>query len=66
MLKFERICIENHNFHTLKEPVYINDVDIEHILVSNKQSLKKKIFKYFIGFVNNFNDKIKKPLVITN
>ena len=40
----------------------MGDVDIEKVLVSNKISLDKKNYKYFIGYLYN-DDKVK-PLHI--
>ena len=36
MLNFGEIYVKKHKFHNSKEPSNINDADIEHILVSNK------------------------------
>lgn len=38
----ESINNEKHNSHFSEQPANIKDVDTEPILVSNKQSLKKK------------------------
>ena len=36
MLRFGEIYLKNQKFHTSKELININDLDIEQILVSNK------------------------------
>ena len=49
--------IEKRIFHA-KEPIDINDLDIEHLLTSNKYSIKKKNFlRHCIGYVNHLNRK---------
>ena len=35
-------------FHKNKKPININEVDIKRIALSNKKSLSKDSFKYFI------------------
>ena len=45
-----------------KGQIDIKDVGIENVLVSNKYSIVKSCFKYFIGYVNNFLDDVK-PLL---
>ena len=39
--KFGKTHKEKRNFDTSKEPEYINDINTENILVSNKYSLGK-------------------------
>ena len=41
--------INKHKFHYDKNPVLIDDVNIDKILLSNKVSFSKKGYKYFIG-----------------
>ena len=36
--------------------VFLEDVDIEKVLVSNKISVGEKIYKYFIGYLYNDNN----------
>ena len=40
--------INKHKFH--KRPIFINNVDIDTIVVSNKVFFSQKDFKYFIGY----------------
>ena len=39
-----------NKFHHHKSPIFLKDVDIEKILVSNKISSGGKNYKYFIGY----------------
>ena len=50
IIKFGDIEIEKLKFHQHKSPISINNIDINKILVSNKVSFGKRLFKYFIGF----------------
>ena len=45
--------IEKHKFYCHKNPILIDDLDINKIIVSNKVSFRKKGFKYFIGYKDN-------------
>ena len=48
-MKFGDIEIEKQKFHH-KRPVSMKNIDINKIVVSNKVSFGKKIFRYFIGY----------------
>ena len=50
IIKFGDNEIEKEKFHQHKRPISINKIDINKIVVSNKTSLGKKGFRYFIGF----------------
>ena len=50
MLRFDNIEIEKNKFQCHKTPIFLRDVDIEIVLVSNKISFGKKTYKYFIGY----------------
>ena len=63
MLNFAEIFIEKNIFQVSEELVDINNVDIEHILIWNKYSIKKKCFKYFFGYTSHSDDDLK-PLRI--
>ena len=52
-----------HKFHPSKLLIDINDVDIQHIIVSKKCSIRKKCLKYFIAYAKHSFDDIK-PLSI--
>ena len=56
------IQIEKNKFYHHKSPIFLQDVDIEKILVSNKISSDEKNYKYFIGCL--YNDYKVKPLHI--
>ena len=43
-----------------KTPIFLKDVDIEKVLVSNKISFGEKNYKYLIGYL--YNDSKVKPL----
>ena len=45
-----------------KTPIFLKDVDIEKVLVSNKISFGEKNYKYLIGYL--YNDSKVKPLHI--
>ena len=50
---FSDIEIEKNKFYCYKTPILLKDVDIEKILVSNKNSFGEKSYKYFIGYLHN-------------
>ena len=55
-LMFGEDCINKNTFHKNKKPINTDEVDIRGIVLSNKQSCGNKgSFKYFIGYINNFN-----------
>ena len=60
ILTFGDIKIEKNKFYCQKSPIFIKDVDIEKVLVSNKISFAEKNYKYFIGYL--YNDEKVKPL----
>ena len=47
-LAFFDFEIEKHRFHCFKYPLYINNVNIDKIMISNRVCLGKNDFKYFI------------------
>ena len=62
MLTFGNIEIGKIKFYCNKTPIFLKDVYIEKVLVSNKISFGEKSYKYFIGYLHN--DKKVKPLHI--
>ena len=52
IIKFGDIEIEKRKFHQHKRPISIINIDINKIIVSNKEifTFGKKGFKYFIGY----------------
>ena len=59
---FRKGCIEKHNFYASKDPIDVNDDDIEHLVASNKYPIEKKT-KYFIDYSTHSYDHIK-PLCV--
>ena len=49
--------IEKHKFHYSSHPIDKSNTDIDKIIISNRVSVSKKGFKYFIGY--QYDDKIK-------
>ena len=49
IIKFGNIEIQKQKLHQHKAPISIKNMDNNKIVVSNKVSLDKKAFKYFIG-----------------
>ena len=46
--------IEKKIFHSRKNPILVNDIHIDQMLVPNKVPFGKKGFNYFIGYKNNY------------
>ena len=55
ILTFGDIETENNKFYCHKTPIFLKDVDIEKVLVSNKISFGEKNYQYFIGYLYNDN-----------
>ena len=53
MMKFSKIYIEKRKFHSTKESIEINDVNIDNILVSNKYHVRKN-FQVFFWLCKSF------------
>ena len=49
-MKFKDLEIKNQKFHKHNRPISIKNIDITEMVVSNKVSLGKKSFRYFIGY----------------
>ena len=63
MLKFGDIHFKKHNFLTSKKQIDMNNVNIENILVSYKHCIGEECWKYFIDYVNHFNNEAKSVLI---
>ena len=63
MLKFWEICGEKCKFRWKKNVLILIDVNIENILGSSKYDVVEECFKFFIGYVNKFEDELT-PLLI--
>ena len=55
VLMFGNIEIENKKFYHHKTPIFLGDVDIEKVLVSNNISFGEKNYKYFNNQVKPLN-----------
>ena len=53
ILMFWDIEIEKNKFYFHKTPIFLKDVDIVKVLVSNKISFGEKNYKYFFGYLYN-------------
>ena len=62
ILTFGNIEIEENKFYHHKTAMFLGDVDIERVLVSNKVSFDEKNYKYFIDYL--YNGSKVKPLNI--
>ena len=58
ILMFGDIKIEKNEFYRHKSPIFLRDVDIEKVLVSNKIFFSEKDYRYFIGYLYN-DDQVK-------
>ena len=59
-IKFDGPEIEEFEFHQYKSPIFINNIDMNKIVASNKFPFGKQDFKCFIGY----KDKKKLDLYI--
>ena len=50
IITFGDIEVEKHKFNRYKYPIFLNNVNIDNILVSNKFFSGEKNHKYFIGY----------------
>ena len=53
ILTFGNIDIEKNKFYRHKTAIFLEDVDIEKVSVSNKIYFGEKNYKYFIGYLHN-------------
>ena len=60
-LKFDNIVVDKKEFHKSKQPIDLNLVNVDQILISDKFKHTDDSFKYFIGYKE---DRIVKPLFI--
>ena len=60
IIKFDGPEIEEFEFHQYKSPIFINNIDMNKIVASNKFPFDKQDFKCFIGY----KDKKKLDLYI--
>ena len=62
-LTFGDIHNEKNKFYRYKNLIFLKDVDIERVLVSNKICSAEKNSKYFIGYLYN-DDKVRSLHII--
>ena len=62
ILTFDYIETEKDVFYRHKGSIFLEDADIQKVLLSNKTSTDDKNYKYFIGYL--YNDYKVKPLHI--
>ena len=61
-LKFDNIEVDKKEFHVSKQPIALNLVNVNQILISDKFKHSNTDLKYFIGYKN---DNVIRPLCIT-
>ena len=61
-IMFGNIETEKQNFLCYKSPIFLEDVDIDNVVVSDKISSGKRNYRYFIGYL--YDDYKIKPLHI--
>ena len=60
-LKFDNIVVNKKEFHKSKQPINLDLVNLDQIVISDKFKHNDDRFKYFIGYKE---DEIVKPLCI--
>ena len=60
-LKFDNIRVNKKEFHKSKEPINLDLVNVDQIVISDKFNHNDDSFKYFIGYKEG---EIVKPLCI--
>ena len=58
VIQFDDTRIEEYNFHQYKNPISINDIYINKIVVYNKILFGKQDFKYFISYTDAEKNKL--------
>ena len=61
-LKFDNIEVDKKEFHVSKQPIALNLVNVNQILISDKFKHSNTDLKYFIAYKN---DNVIRPLCIT-
>ena len=52
-LKFDNIRVNKKQFHKSKQPIDLDLINVDQIVVSDKFKHKDDGFKYFIGYIQN-------------
>ena len=60
-LKFDNVVVNKKEFHKSKQPISLDLVNLDHIVISDKIKYSDDCFKYFIGYKEG---EIVKPLCI--
>ena len=60
-LKFDNVRVNKKEFHTSKQPITLDLVNVDQIVISEKLKHNNDGFKYYIGYKEN---EIVKPLGI--
>ena len=55
---FDKINIGKRTFYYSKEPIYINYVIIESILLLDKNSIGTESYEYFVGYKNLHDERV--------
>lgn len=50
ILVFADIVIDKHKFHYHKNPILVDNLDTDNILITNMISFGKRTYKYFIAY----------------
>ena len=52
---YEKVKVNKKDFHAFKQPIALNLLSVNQILISNKFEYSGKGFKYFIGYKDDNN-----------
>ena len=61
-LKFNNIVVNKNEFHKYKQPIDLDLINVDQVVISDKFKYNDDGFKYFIGYKE---DDIVKPLCIS-
>ena len=53
IVTFGNTEIEKYIFHHYKNPIFLEDMDINNILISNKTPVSKRNYEYFIDYMDD-------------
>ena len=49
-LKFDNIKVNNKEFHKCKQPIHLDSVNVDQMVISGKFKHSDGVFKYFVGY----------------
>ena len=52
-IKFGDKEVDEKNFYSSKEAIFLHFIDLSKIVVSNKWKINDAVYKYFCGYLNN-------------